>query len=128
MHERSRCIRSWEWGVFVVACLLQASNFLVLHEVKRVRDGYRQSYTTYHDKPCVHVVSHDIRYIPREKGYSAWSKMTLRNETPGGMKQVLLFLNPSLQITRLGSEGQPVMYTRENQVVLVIIRWGRERK
>lgn len=106
-------------GCICVACLLQASNFLVLHEVKKVRDGYRQSYTTYHDKPCVHVVSHDIRYIPREKGYAAWGKMTLRNETPGEMKQVLLFLNPSLQITRLESEGQPVMYTRENQVVLV---------
>ncbi len=106
-------------GCILVACILQVGNFYTLYEVKKVRDGYRQSYMAYHDRPYVRVVSHDIRYVPCEKGYSAWSKMKVRNETSGEIKQVLLFLNPALQITCLTCSEQPVAYTRDRQVVVL---------
>ena len=69
------------------------------------------------DKVKVHILEHDIHFKEKVKGMEASSRMEICNKTGKEIPSIILYLNPSLTISRLTCEGQETRYSRDEQVV-----------
>lgn len=81
------------------------------------REMYRQAYIRYDDKKEVHVLEHDISFKERMGSMEASSQMKICNNTGRELLSIVMYLNPSLMITRLTCEGKEVQYKRDEQVI-----------
>ena len=83
------------------------------------REAYRETFSRYEAYPKMRIATHDITYKPKGETFSATSRMTVVNRKAERMEQLILFLNPGLEIGRLKSGEQEVPFRRDRQVVVV---------
>jgi len=83
------------------------------------RIAYRETFLEYNGYLTSRILTHDITYRPRGGQFSATSRMTIQNQKKVKIDQVLLFLNPGLEINKMESNGQSVPFHRNYQVVVI---------
>ena len=83
------------------------------------RVAYRETFLKYNENPTARVLTHDITYCPGGDEFSATSRMRVQNQKKVKIDQLLLFLNPGLEINKIESNGQSVSFHRDHQVVVI---------
>lgn len=83
------------------------------------REYYKTIYTKYHSYPKIHVANQEITYKQQKDQIMVNSQLTIINETPEATSRILLYLNPSLQVTAVQESGHNIPYQREAQAILV---------
>lgn len=86
---------------------------------KNTREIYRVTYMKYRNHQPVRIKSHDIVIDLKKDFYISTSRLTIKNEGSDRISQVLLYLNPGLQVTSIEHLGQTVGYTRDKQAILL---------
>ena len=81
------------------------------------RNAFIETFNRYADAKHVHILRHDLEVTPKDGGLSGSSQLHIRNEQPEAVQEVLLYLNPALQVESIEANGQAVAYKRENQVI-----------
>lgn len=108
-------------GALLVALAIVAGGTYVGWQEGRLenREAYREAFLRHAGLPKARVSRHEIAYRPEGDGYSATSRLTVRNTKKTGMGKVVLYLNPGLEVERLESDGKAVPYERDRQVLLL---------
>ena len=81
------------------------------------RNAFIETFNRYADAKHVHILRHDLEVTPKDGGLSGSSQLHIRNEQPEAVQEVLLYLNPALQVESIEAKGQAIAYKRENQVI-----------
>lgn len=83
-----------------------------------IRAGYRDHFRHYWNEKCPRVCNHDIVLEQREDSLSMSSDMELYNPYEESLNQLILFLNPGLQVKTLMVENKEIPFQREGQVLV----------
>lgn len=78
-----------------------SSFFFLRQDEFRERLNYRSIYEKYSSYPKAYLESQDIDYEQREDEMFVNTKLVVRNCTGVELDKVLLYLNPSLEVTSL---------------------------
>lgn len=84
-----------------------------------IRREYAEVYKRYASHPGVSVVSNDIRISVTGGVLTGESRLLLKNHTGETMPDVVLYLNPSLEVYSIESEGGHCDFFREKQAVVL---------
>ena len=115
--ERKNILRLAGTGLLVIAVFAGVSYEGYFVKGGKQREAFRQAYVRSEDKVKVHILEHDIHFKEKVKGMEASSRMEICNKTGKEIPSIILYLNPSLTISRLTCEGQETRYSRDEQVV-----------
>lgn len=69
--------------------------------------------------PTSRILSHDITYYPKGNSFSATSQMLIQNIKEERMEQIILFLNPGLEVTKVKANNNEVYFRKDYQVIIV---------
>ena len=83
-----------------------------------MRKVYAETYNKYNDIPKASVVKHDISFEQRGDNMSAKSTLVLRNRTREALPEIVLYLNPALEVIAIKGEME-LPFEREQQVIRV---------
>ena len=86
---------------------------------REIRAGYRDHFRHYWNEKCPRVCNHDIVLEQREDSLSMSSDMELYNPYEESLNQLILFLNPGLQVKTLMVENKEIPFQREGQVIVI---------
>ncbi len=105
-------------SVFILAACL-AGLLYVFHYKHQLhlRNEYIATFNKYAEVPHADILSHDLNITPRGQRLSGESKLTLQNNTAEELDQIILYLNPGLEVNTIEIDGQSVPFQRENQVI-----------
>jgi len=84
-----------------------------------MREAYRSAYIRYAGNDCLTMVRQEIDFHREEDRVCCESVLTLKNETGRKVQEILLFLNPGLEVQSVKVEGREVDFERDCQVVRV---------
>ncbi|WP_294141115.1 hypothetical protein [uncultured Sanguibacteroides sp.] len=100
-----------------IICMLGYS-YSFLHE-KSVRKRYADTYVKYADKLDLRVEKSSIVY--RQEGNHIFASVQLQVKNIGEirMQELLLYLNPGLEVRQLSDKGKNLAFYRDNQVIVV---------
>ncbi|WP_148375245.1 MULTISPECIES: ABC transporter permease [Butyricimonas] len=116
-------IKGREKGLATVLLALGIISLFSFWTINHANDVSRQKYIATYDKyeshPKGSLVSQSIHYTQRGDKMSVNSELMIRNSSDTEIQELLLYLNPSLQVTSLSSENGELPFERENQVVRV---------
>ena len=124
--ERLRDSREYhglQWGagggitLCSVACLFLYWDTIRQRETRS--EEYRQVYKEYQSRPKARVVNHEITYEWKDGEMWLDSRMTLQNRDQKVLTEIVLYLNPSLEIYSLKEMGDEISYRRKQQVVVL---------
>lgn len=93
--------------------------FSLQQEEMSLRKKYVNTYCKYSDRAKLKLVSLDIFCEQVGKGISGESCMVVKNEMPQKLSEVLLYLNPLLEVTQLTCAGKELFFERENQIIVI---------
>lgn len=82
-------------------------------------EEYRQAYVEYQSRPKARVTNHEISYEWKDGEMWLDSRMTLQNRNQERLSEIVLYLNPSLEIYSLKEAGNDMGYHRDQQVVVL---------
>lgn len=83
------------------------------------REAYRAVFARYEAYPKGRIVAHDITYTPVGEKFMAESRMTVMNRRAEKLEQLILFLNPGVEISSLKTKDGKVAFRRDRQVVVI---------
>lgn len=86
---------------------------------RKARKAYLDSFQEHWNETCCNVTRHDI--LVRQAGDMLYSesKLTLQNLNTKRLENIILFLNPGLQVVSLKLSGQEIPFRRNHQVIIV---------
>lgn len=99
------------------SCILNSWYYFNRYENRR--KAYKETYLHYQPEKKARVIKHDITYRPTKGSMTVTSKLEIQNQTQDTLQHILIYLNPTLQVTSIQHENQILKYTRENQIILV---------
>lgn len=107
-------------GFFLfVACICGC--IYVLHYGNQMdsRRDYIASFNKYTTAPQAHIAEHDLTITPQGERLEGKSilKITNQNRTP--LEQLILYLNPALEIQSIEANQQAIPFERDHQVILI---------
>lgn len=88
-------------------------------QVERRHAHYESVYKKYDSPNKMNIVSHDIRFAYQEKQAHVESRVLLHNPTGRTLSEIILYLNPSLEVTSIHENQSPVLFTRESQSIVI---------
>lgn len=103
----------------IAGCLTGLSYILSFHQDSSIRRDYILSYNKYAGEGQTNTTSNDIKLEQKNHKIYAESRLNVHNNNTAGLKNIRLYLNPSLTIASIEENGKNIPFTRENQVVLV---------
>lgn len=115
--EKKNILRLLGIGLLVIAVFAGGSYEGYFIKGGKQRDSFRQAYIRSEDKAKIYVLEHEIYFKEKVKRMEASSRMKICNKTGKELSSIILYLNPSLIISRLTCEGQETRYLRDEQVV-----------
>lgn len=80
---------------------------------------YESVYKKYNFPNKMNIVTHDIRFAYQEKQAHLESRVSLYNPTGITLSEIILYLNPSLEVTSIQENQAPVPFTREAQAIVI---------
>lgn len=104
--------------ILIISGLLLGFFFFMIHEKKLdIRHEYTTTYTKYSDKPKATLLSQNIMYEQHDKRMSVKSQLKVQNPTEQTLNEIILYLNPELEVIALQENGKNILFDRENQVI-----------
>lgn len=90
------------------------------HEQVERRHALYESVYEKHDSPNkINIIAHDIRFTYQQKEARVESRVSLYNPTGITLSEIILYLNPSLEVTSIQENLSPVPFTREAQAIVI---------
>lgn len=83
------------------------------------RELYRETYLHYQPEAKARAIQNDITYRSNGKYMSVTSKLSVQNQNKDTLSRVILYLNPTLHVTKIQENTLKVDYSRENQVIVL---------
>lgn len=105
--------------LMVVGLLFGVSVYCLQEERMSLRKVYSETYTKYFKAAKGNVVSHEIDFEQRGDRVSAKSRLTLQNRTSEPLSEVILYLNPALDVVSMKDQESDLSFEREHQVLRV---------
>ena len=102
---------------FSVGLLLGTTTDSLHQRAMTCRAAYTESYNKVEKEAKMTLLSQQISYKQQGDQMAVLSHLTIQNQTRGDVQEVILYLNPALQVNSILSEGAELSYTRENQVI-----------
>ena len=104
----------------LVAGVLLGGVFVWRHEGRLVdRRAYKEAYKRYASAPKATAVAHAIDFRQEGNRLAVVSELTVANGTGEALPEVLLYLNPGLEVTSVREGNAPLVFGRDAQVVRV---------
>ncbi len=89
------------------------------HHLLRQRNDYIATYNKYAGESNVSILTHELNITPLGKKMTGESILKAVNKQDHALDKIILYLNPSLQVSSVKSAGTPLSFTREKQAVLI---------
>lgn len=90
------------------------------HEQIEYRQAlYESVYKKYTQNNKLNISTHEIRFAFREKQAQMESRVTLRNSTTVSCPEIILYLNPSLEVTSIQKYDKPIPFVRDAQAIII---------
>ncbi|WP_148375280.1 MULTISPECIES: golvesin C-terminal-like domain-containing protein [Butyricimonas] len=106
--------------IFITASLfLGLSFFLANQHVISLRHAYTDVYNRYATTPRATLLSQDILYSQTDNKMSVTTELLVQNQTPQQLDEIILYLNPGLNINSLTTNNVNLPFEREQQVIRV---------
>lgn len=106
--------------VFVFAgCCVGTLYILHYQHMQNLRNEYIVSYDKFNGQAESRILSNHITLESEGDKITAESVITLKNYNPEALENIILYLNPSLNISAIESTGNNLAFTRENQVISI---------
>ena len=120
-HKQWKIIIVHSLGAASLAVALTAGGLYILHHSKKMelRNEYITTYNRYADAQRVNITDHTLTVTPNGKQLEGESRLVLVNRQDAPIKQIILYLNPTLEITALESKGMPIAFQRNRQAVII---------
>ncbi len=122
LTEIGRMQKMIRWGG--VFCLISGVllgggylRFLIRDEIRR--NLYLEVYDRYANKPLAHVISQDLYLQRTGDRIEVKGDLLLSNKSKKEISKPILYLNPGLQVEVLTSDGIPVKFIRDHQVIIL---------
>lgn len=108
-------------GMVFLLAGCSAGLLYVMHfrHLDKVRDQYIETFNAYASQGKVHILSDSITIEPQGRRLSAESTLKVINHQSAKLDTILFYLNPSLKVTSVESNGTPLAYRQNRQVILV---------
>lgn len=107
-------------GIFILAG--GVAGFLYVwdyqHKLNQ-REEYMATFNQYAGQNNADILVHNLTITPQGKQMTGESVIKVVNRQNEHLDKIIFYLNPSLRISSVKSEGAPVDFSRENQVVLI---------
>ena len=117
-HPRKRKQQAMLASLFFAVGLFLGVTTYSLHQQKvSHRSAYTESYHKVEKEAKMTLLSQHITYKQHGSRMTVTSRFTVQNQTAGGVREVLLYLNPALKVTAILNGGKELSYSRDNQVI-----------
>lgn len=107
-------------GISIAAALfagfIYADNYFSIQKRKERMITINNKYS---DHLMVSVTNHDILFEHSGNSYKAMSKMTLKNSENETIDEIILTLNPGLEINNITIDGENIPAKREMQIIVI---------
>lgn len=116
---KTAVIRALSLGMLLLACL--PGGWYVLHYRHQLslRARYADTFNAYAGRPKVRITQNDLTLTRSANRIEASSTLTVSNPHDTPLQEILLYLNPALQLSGItGDTGQPA-FERDNQVIRI---------
>lgn len=85
-----------------------------------VRASYRETALKYNDYNPTRITEHNITIRGHAGQFFCHSRLQITNITESAIPEIILYLNPALEITGLSNnDGEAITFSRENQVIIL---------
>lgn len=112
-----------QWGSGGVVVLCSVICLFLFWDAIRQRENrseeYRQAYVEYQSRLKARVANHEITYEWKDGEMWLDSKMILQNRNQEMLSEIVLYLNPTLEIYSLKEADSDVSYHRDLQVIIL---------
>lgn len=106
--------------IFLLAgCFAGLLYVMHFRHLDKVRDQYIETFNTYASHGKVHILSDSITIEPQGRRLSAESALKIVNHQSAKLDTIIFYLNPSLKVTSIESNGTPLNFRQNHQVILV---------
>ncbi|MCB6973607.1 MULTISPECIES: hypothetical protein [Butyricimonas] len=107
--------------LILVGYVLGYSNIYRLKEEQSIRNEFRNVYNKYTSSHKTTISYHSITCrLHKEKIYMQ-SNFIVENLESVSLKQVVLYLNPSLIVTHVTNDNKPISFKRDKQAIIIDI-------
>lgn len=96
-----------------------AAYLMMFQRKNHARAAYAETYVKYQPATKVNLVAQDIKLETLPGHLTAETQLTVRNENTAPVPEIILYLNPGLEIHQITRSGNQVSFKRENQIVLI---------
>lgn len=103
--------------LIVTGVSLGASFFTMNQHSLSLRRTYRDAYNKYESELKATLLSQNIKYTQNEKQITVESELFVQNQNAHSIENIILYLNPKLEIISLTSNNTEIPFTREHQVI-----------
>lgn len=104
------------WGLGLLLGSLYI--FIGYHKLSR-RDLYTQVYSQYSEIDKASMLSQDIDYDQNGREISVNTRVLVQNQNDHEIEEIILYLNPALNITSVSHAGKDILFERNYQVIRV---------
>ena len=120
-HKQWKIIIVHSLGAASLAIALTAGGLYILHHSKKMelRNEYITTYNRYADAQRVNITDHTLTVTPNGKQLEGESRLVLVNRQDAPIKQIILYLNPTLEITAIENQGTPIAFQRDKQAIII---------
>lgn len=105
--------------LILVGYTLGYSNVYRLKEEQFIREEYRNVYNKYTSSHKTAISYHSIICRLHKGKMFMQSNLTVENLEQESLKQVILYLNPSLTLTQVTNDNKPIPFKREKQAIII---------
>lgn len=107
-------------GILVFAACIAGFLYVSYYQHQlNLRNEYIATFSKYADQENVNILTHDLTVAPVDKQLTGKSVIKVVNRHTTPLDKIILYLNPSLEISAIQSQGSPLSFTRENQSVII---------
>ena len=120
-HKQWKLVIVHSVGAAGIGIALAAGGLYTLHFNRKMelRNEYIATYNRYADARRVNITDHALTVTPDGEHLEGESRLVLVNRQDEPIEQIILYLNPTLEVDAIECKGTPVSFRREQQVIVV---------
>lgn len=107
-------------GVLLFCGVLSASMYLHhFSSAQQLRQQYRETFMKYEQAPKAEITRHQIYFRQVNDTYKASSTLQLSNPTGQTIPEIILYLNPGLQVNSVMRDNHSIPFKRDHQIIIL---------
>ena len=116
-NGRNRTIAT---GILLLSILPGTHYYQHFRDDDAVRACYRETALKYNNYTPTRITEHEISIRRHAEQFFCHSRLQITNTSGSPLSEILLYLNPALEITGLSNnDGEAITFSRENQVIIL---------